>query len=843
MNRWQTSLAAGEISPQAAGRFDLAFYNQGAARILNLFVLVEGGVTRVPGGVFMGQPKEQGERAFLLGFSKSNEDGVVVLCGEDYMRLLDAETGTLLEDGGGVIELAAPYAVDDLPLLYDWQSADVMFITCKTGVHQPRILIRYADDDWELNPYGVVNGPFQGRNTGTVTLNPSSATEGATGVTVAASAGIFEAGDVGNLIRFWEPYDRRPYETWQPKETDPQLSTGKIRIHDGNVYSAVVGGGGTEDNSNSPPVHTKGTASDGSEYVSWTYLHNLSGMMRITAYSSANSVTGTIETGLPTDDATPSWARGYFCDRHGWPFAGGIFQSRLFYIGTPDFPDTIWLSRTDGFNPVEADFLQSEGSDEVNDDHAVVRTLNDSEVHRLAWAVPGEQIICGHAGGIVRIGGPSLSEPITPAGANASRPEPPPGVYFPCRGIRADQSILYPSPSGRQLIALNPVDFTFKTLSARARHVGASPIRRLEYAKEPFKRAFVLREDGRLFVITYDKEQQVEAFTRMVPGGELDGDVPVIDDILVMAGPDGRDMLWYTVRRTVDGATESFIERIAVDFDAGDTLPEEAVFADAAVLTRQFNTDTAKTMTLTHTGGADAAIREAEVTLTTAGFTLTGGAVGKEYRLRRRHAPARADDVAADVHLLVTAVDGSSVTATLLNDCPAALYNTALSQWAEAVTTLSGNDHLEGQTVGVWGDGVDLGDFTVEDGDIELETAVATACVGLRKSYSALSLDIVMESRSGGTSWGEELKPKGLWADVLDTGLSEGALRVIANGVEAASGELVPRNYDDLMTAVPALKNGKIEVEETGRAAENVQIELYGNGMGPLTLRAMGVRL
>jgi hypothetical protein len=49
-----------------------------------------------------------------------------------------------------------------------------------------------------------------------------------------------------------------------------------------------------------------------------------------------------------------------------------------------------------------------------------------------------------------------------------------------------------------------------------------------------------------------------------------------------------------------------------------------------------------------------------------------------------------------------------------------------------ATTTLTGLSHLEGESVVVWGNGKDLGTYTVSAGQVTgLSEAVTTACVGL----------------------------------------------------------------------------------------------------------------
>ncbi len=49
---------------------------------------------------------------------------------------------------------------------------------------------------------------------------------------------------------------------------------------------------------------------------------------------------------------------------------------------------------------------------------------------------------------------------------------------------------------------------------------------------------------------------------------------------------------------------------------------------------------------------------------------------------------------------------------------------------AEA-TTIAGLDHLEGEAVIAWGDGADLGEYTVSGGEITLSQSVTSACIGL----------------------------------------------------------------------------------------------------------------
>lgn len=825
----QTNLSAGEISRQAASRFDLAVRSAAAEALENVFVMIEGGATRAPGTVHIAAPKNATKRARLIAFTKSNEDVVMIEAGENYFRFFNALTGAALTDGGGIIEEASPYSLPQLDYLYWFQSADVIWFTVKTGDAQPRLLIRFADDDWQLRDYETREGPFMPESQAGVAMTASAAF--GAGVTISA-ANQFNANHVGARFRLWTANQGVPYEQWKAEEA---VTAGVRRVFDGKVY--VCNGAGTT--TRQPPVHEQGELSDGGA-VLWTYEHDLAGVFRVTGYTNASTVTAIVENQLPDGLSSTVWAEGFFSNYRGWPFVGGIFQSRLFYAGAPNFPDTLWASRTDGFGLVYADFKQSAGGGEVVDDNAVVRTLADGKVNRISWFEAGEQILLGHAGGIVRVSGPSINEPITPSGASAVRPEGPPGTWFRGRAIRAGDRVIYASTSGRKVISLNPQDFTFKTLTALARNKGAKRFIEFAYAAEPYNRLFALREDGRLFACALDQEQGVIGWSTVIPAGSLNGGTPTIDSIAVAPDSEGRDRLWWIVARTVNGATKRAIERFDADFDGEERLADAAVFGDAAVIVSNWNALASKTVKVTHASGSAAALRDASVTLTAAGFTFVSGDVGKIIRMRRIHAPRLAGDIDGEISAQLTAQAGATATATLLRDVPAGLYDVALDQWAFTSSTISGLAHLEGQSVGVWADGYDLGDFTVAGGAIDTGENFSAATAGLRKAWRVRSLDFVLALRDG-VSKGQVLQAKRAYIDVLDLAGAQTEVSMIVDGARQAAELLEARNDADLVSMPMGLRNGSLRQPIGAGKARKLQIEVGGAGMGPATILSIGV--
>lgn len=831
---WQTTLAAGEVSPEIAARFDSELYGQAAGFIENLAVRPEGGVTRLPGSEFIAAAKFADKRARLIPFKRANDDAVMVEAGEGYFRLYDALTGAALAQA----EIATGFDLQTVDGLYAFQSADVMYLTCKTGRMAPRVLRRFSDASWSLATLDIQGGPFMPENFDAGVLSSNALTGTAT---VTGFAGLL-AGHVGARFRVWTTNYGRPFEKW---EAEKAVVVSRFYEHDGRVYTTP----NASTTSRQPPVHDGGLVPDRdpreTTVVNWLYEHDLSGVFRIIAVQSASAATVDIEEKLPQPlisgaSATNRWAEGYFSDARGWPFVGGIFGSRLYFAGAPQFPDTLWASRIDGFNPSTADFKQSAGSGEVLDDHAVVRTLNDSEVNRIAWFVAGEQILLGHAGGIVRVTGPSVNEPITPAGASALRPDGPPGASFGARAIRADAAVIYASTSGRRVIALDPRDFSHRTLSARLRALGAARFIDFAYLAETESRLFALREDGALFICAFDVELGLAAWSRAVPAGAFDGGPALVDAIAAAPGPDGRDRLWMIVRRTIGGQEKRFVERMATDFDAGARLPEEAVMSDAAKVYDFWNRDPLKTVTLSVAGGAANALRDVVATLTLSGWTMDASWIGKTLILRKRNTPPREADFSGDVRLTVLTQAGASATARLDVDCPAALHGVGLSQWAQGRTSLSGLAHLDGASVGVWGDGADLGDATVAAGAIALDDAVAYAVIGLRKPWRLKSLPLTL-ARPDGPSRGDPVKASRAYVDLRAADLAGVRVSLIADGRATATHDGAARDLDDMTPAVPPLKSGFLRCPIGSGSARRVEIEVSGAGLGPVQILAMGL--
>ena len=195
-----TSFAGGELSPALAlGRVDIAKYNNGAKRLENCTLTIQGGVKRRPGTRFIAETKTANKKARLIEFVYNRGQAYVLELGDGYMRFFADRTRI---GGGTPVEVVSPYTEAQLPAVNYVQKADTGFF-----VHEavfPYRLQRFSSIEWRFNAVPFITPAFEEQGhfpnvdlqfvigagipvtPGTYTLN--------------AVASVFLKSDVGRLI-------------------------------------------------------------------------------------------------------------------------------------------------------------------------------------------------------------------------------------------------------------------------------------------------------------------------------------------------------------------------------------------------------------------------------------------------------------------------------------------------------------------------------------------------------------------------------------------------------------------------------------------------------------------
>ncbi len=605
----------GELSPDAWSRSDLAQHSKGCVLGYNMIGRVAGPTGRRPGTWFVGHPKMQSRQARLIPFRRNSADALVLEFGHNYVRVWTVN-GAPVMDGAAQVEFVSPYAESRLAGIRFLQSGDVIYLTHRDGF-SPRILRRHSNTSWSFEGLSMIEGPFRAEN-GDDTHRLSFA-----GTTLTANKATFDPGHVGALFRLKQNDGNPGVRSWEPEE--PSIPMNAERLSNGRVYIRT---GGSDTAGNTPPVHVRGTVSDGS--ADWTYWHDGAVNLYVTAYVSATQVTVAAQGNAPTGlgGGTASWAEGAYSDYRGWPSANpAVREERLALAGAAAEPDVIDLTRTAGFSASGLDFTAGLGTGRVVDDDAVRRIVGGDR-DRIVWMAGSSFLIVGTTDGEFLVTGATLDDPISPSGCVA-RPVSEFGSAD-VMPILAYGSVLFVAAGGQTLreCRVEPDQTSGgRDLSVIAEHIGRRGLAELNWLKQPDNLIWVRLSDGGQASLTYHAEQQVYGWNRH---GVAARDLPtetaplgggmVLESSCVVPGINGRSRLFMIVRRQKGGQTQRLILRLA---DPGDKLFLDAAEAYSGPAQRGFSG-------LDHLSGESVTVMAATET----GATPQPGSGWGEYRDR-----------------------------------------------------------------------------------------------------------------------------------------------------------------------------------------------------------------
>lgn len=324
----QPSFASGELSPALWGRVDLDRYGIGARALENWVCRVDGGIQSRVGTLLVREAKEADKLVRLLPFDVADNVSYVMELGHLYARF--HYHGATVVDGFDVpVEIVTPWTEDQLFDVSITQSADTLFLA--HAEHKIRLIKRTDASTFTISEFTTREGPFRSLNSNEAQLLAASAKTGT--VTVSSNFDLFNADMVGGLI-YLEPKTLGQIKPWVQGERTPSLVAGALRRSDGKVYRASTvptppaGAGNFTETGNVRPLHEVGKEWDGPGDqhdltggvswkigVEWEYMHSGYGIVEITAFTDARTVTGLVKRTLPDEVVggvgTPSntWTR------------------------------------------------------------------------------------------------------------------------------------------------------------------------------------------------------------------------------------------------------------------------------------------------------------------------------------------------------------------------------------------------------------------------------------------------------------------------------------------------------------------------------------------------------
>ena len=187
----KTTFTSGELSSDMLGRGDLRPYDNGAAKLRNVFIHPTGGVRRRAGLRYIDTAAGNGR---LLSFEFNSD--------QTYLVVLTNSRMDIYADGVLETTIATPWTGAQVKQVVWTQSADTLLLTHPDA--WPKKLTRNSGGTWALTDWAfytkdnIVHQPFYKFADTGVTLTPSG-TSGA--VTLTASASVFASGHLGTRLR------------------------------------------------------------------------------------------------------------------------------------------------------------------------------------------------------------------------------------------------------------------------------------------------------------------------------------------------------------------------------------------------------------------------------------------------------------------------------------------------------------------------------------------------------------------------------------------------------------------------------------------------------------------
>lgn len=620
-----TNFNSGELSPQMEGRVDFEKYPSGARELQNMIVRSQGPVTRRPGTKFIAEVKDSNNPARLVPFEYSTNDAYILELGHEYLRLY--RNGAQVLDGNDPYEVNSPWDANDIFEIQFAQDAQVMRLVHPD--YHPYQLVRNSAShtDWTLAEVTFVGGPFLDENEEeNDTITPSATTGD---VNLAANSGPFDANHVGALWqvthlvdsndiagRFWGAWtvvsgdvDSEAVDGTESGISTYETNSVSIRVWENQEYTVTTGGDwfGTFKIQRSYDANTWNTVKSFSyrgngnvlysgiereddayyrvrienQYVTshmedhgegecdWTFATDSffrHGVVKITDYTDANNVEGTVQTELASTDATYRWAEGVWSTYRGWPRTIEHHEQRCFYGGSESWPQTIWSSVTSSQDSDYDDFDPGVG------DAADAMTYVLPGMSPIQWMVSAEYLMVGTTEGVGRLGSPD----------KVMSPDWPPTYRLQARNgcayqdaMPAGDAILYVE-RGEQKI--REVTYTYAEdryvapdMTILAEHIGREGIVQIDFAERPDPILWCVRGDGQLLSFTYQRKQEVLAWGRHITGQDPNdmNDWDDFESVAIIPGTSNRadgtarndDEVWVVVKREVDSNDVRYVEQ------------------------------------------------------------------------------------------------------------------------------------------------------------------------------------------------------------------------------------------------------------------------------------------
>ena len=748
-----TSFVSGEFSAKMDGRTDFEKYSSGAKTMENMLVHPQGAAARRVGTQFISEIKTSANKTRLIPFEFSTTQTYMLEFGNQYIRFFK-DKGQITESNKTITAITAANPAVVTSNSHGYSNGDFVIISGVVGMTE-------------------VNGKtfkVADKTTNTFELQDVDGTDiNSSGYTAYSSGGV-----ANRIYQITSPYlTAELFEIKIAQSADvcyithPNHEVMKLSRTGHTSWSldevVFVDGPYLAQNTTTTTMTPGATTGDdqtltasASTFVSTDVgrLINFSaGYAKIRSYTSATVVKIDIKDDFSGTGSTADWKLGAFSDTTGHPSCVSFFEQRLVFAGTTDEPQTVYFSKAGDYENMTTG---------TNADDAMVYTIASNQVNAIRYMKAVRTLIIGTTGGEFTISADGTDASITPSNVTIKRQS-----SFGSANVDAIPSgnaVLFLQQAKRKIRELaynfDSDGYVAPDLTILNETVTKTGINEMSYQQSPDSIIWCVRDDGELAGLTYQRSENVTAWHRHILGGKSQECTITVSDYaniasgtkLTFTKSDGTEVTFTSTTGTA--GTDEFRTQTNNNTTADNIYTAINAHAD---------------FTVANPAAAVVTIRETAPEAT--GFLTCISA--DTTRLTVQNESAAIVESVASIHgslnedelwvIVKRLVDGSTrryiecfsdfdfdeTTSTAFK-----FLDSHLSYSGTSTSTLSGLDHLEGQTVSILADGAAHANKIVSDGAITLDRACTTACIGL--AYNSVLQTMRIEGGAAeGTSQGK----------------------------------------------------------------------------------------
>lgn len=382
------------------------------------------------------------------------------------------------------------------------------------------------------------------------------------------------------------------------------------------------------------------------------------------------------------------------------PSCVAIFEQRLAFANSNNDPQKVWLSVAGDFEDMTTG---------ANDADAMVYTIGSEQVNAIRWLAAGKVLMLGTLGGVFTLGSGSNYDALTPTNIVVKKES-----SFGSIGIIPKRIGNYVYYVQRNAKILREIGYSYEVdeykaneITILSEHILGDSVVDMDYQQSPYDIIWCVRSDGEMATMTRQIDQNVGGWSRQITDGYF-------ESVAVIPGDGGDDEVWVVVKRYINSSWVRYVEYFK-PIKTSWTEQEDAFFVDSGL-----TLDSPRP--ITNITQADPGV----VTATGHDFSngdtvIIRGVVGMTEVNKTKFKVA---NVSGDTFEITDEDD---------NDVDTSDYTAYASggEVRKCVSSLSGLDHLEGETIAILLDGATSINASVSSGAVTLSTSGGQVHAGL----------------------------------------------------------------------------------------------------------------